>query len=134
MVGLAVQSVSLFCELESAIKQGSSQDRMRTLRQISDLFLDDADRLNEEQIGVFDDVLCLLVEKIESTALAELSKQFAPVETAPIKLVRRLARDDEILVAAPVLSGSKRLSTAELIEIAQTKSQAHLLAISERTT
>jgi len=129
-----VQSNSLISDLETAIRQGSPESRTDTLRQISNLFLQDADRLNEEQIGLFDDVLCLLVEKIESTALAELSKQFAPVETAPIKLVRRLARDEEILIAAPVLSGSKRLSTAELIEIAQTKSQAHLLAISERTT
>jgi uncharacterized protein (DUF2336 family) len=129
-----VQSNSLISDLEVAIKQGSPESRTDTLRQISTLFLQDADRLNEEQIGLFDDVLCLLVEKIESTALAELSKQFAPVETAPIKLVRRLAQDEEILVAAPVLSGSKRLSTAELIEIAKTKSQAHLLAISERAT
>jgi uncharacterized protein (DUF2336 family) len=134
MVGLAVQSVSLISELESAIKQGSSEDRTRTLRQISDLFLDDADRLNEEQIGVFDDVLCLLVEKIEKTALVELGKRFAPVDTAPLKLIRRLAKDEEIAVAAPVLSGSRRLSTADLIEVAQTKSQAHLLAISERPT
>jgi uncharacterized protein (DUF2336 family) len=127
-----VQSNSLIADLETAIKQGSPESRAQTLRQISTLFLRDADRLNEEQIGVFDDVLCLMVERIEKTALAELSKQLAPVDTAPIKVVRRLARDEEIAIAAPVLSGSKRLSTAELIEIAKTKSQAHLLAISER--
>jgi Uncharacterised protein conserved in bacteria (DUF2336) len=86
------------------------------------------------RIGVFDDVLCLLVEKIEKTALIELGKRLAPVDTAPLKLIKRLARDEEIAVAAPVLSGSRRLSTADLIEIAQTKSHAHLLAISGRAT
>ncbi|MGA2944075.1 MAG: DUF2336 domain-containing protein [Xanthobacteraceae bacterium] len=127
-------SVSIIDELETAIKEGSSEDRTRTLRQISDLFLHDANRLNDEQIGVFDDVLCLLVEKIEKTALVELGTRLAPVDTAPIKLIKRLARDEEIAIAAPVLSGSRRLSTADLIEIAQTKSQAHLLAISGRPT
>jgi len=129
-----VQSASVIDELESAIRHGSSEDRTRTLRQISDLFLYDANRLNDEQIGVFDDVLCLLVEKIEKTALVELGQRLAPVDTAPLKLIKRLARDEEIAVAAPVLSGSRRLSTADLIEIAQTKSQAHLLAISGRAT
>ena len=129
-----MQSASVIDELESAIRHGSSEDRTRTLRQISDLFLYDANRLNDEQIGVFDDVLCLLVEKIEKTALVELGQRLAPVDTAPLKLIKRLARDEEIAVAAPVLSGSRRLSTADLIEIAQTKSQAHLLAISGRAT
>ena len=129
-----MQSISVIDELELAIKSGSSVDRTRTLRQISDLFLRDANRLNEEQIGVFDDVLCLLVEKIEKTALVELGQRLAPVDTAPLKLIKRLAQDEEIAVAAPVLSGSRRLSTADLVEIAKTKSQAHLLAISERAT
>ncbi|HEX3503514.1 MAG TPA: DUF2336 domain-containing protein [Xanthobacteraceae bacterium] len=105
---------------------------MSTLRRITDLFLHDAGRLNDEQIRVFDDVLCLLVEKIEKTALAELGTRLAPVNMAPLQLVKRLARDEEITVAAPVLKDSKRLSAADLVDIAQTRSQAHLLAISER--
>jgi uncharacterized protein (DUF2336 family) len=129
-----MQSPSVIDELESAIKRGSAEDRTRTLRQISDLFLKDADRLNDEQIAVFDDVLYLLVEKIEKRALVELGSRLAPVDTAPPKLIKRLARDKEIAVAAPVLSSSQRLSTADLIEIAKTQSQAHLLAISGRAT
>jgi len=46
--------------------------------------------------------------------------------------VRRLARHDDIAVAEPILTQSKRLSDSDLIEIAQTKTQAHLLAISGR--
>lgn len=128
------QQLSLIDDLETAIKQGDPGNRVQTLRRITDLFLHDADRLNDEQIGVFDDVLCLLAEKIEKTALVELGQRLAPVDMAPIRVVKRLARDDEIQVAAPVLTGSRRLSTADLVEIAQTKSQAHLLAISERPT
>ena len=129
-----MQHISLIDELESSIKAGDAQGRVKTLRQITDLFLHDANRLNDEQISVFDDVLCLLAEKIEKTALVELGNRLAPVDMAPIKLIRRLARDEAIEVAAPVLTGSRRLTTADLVEIVQTKSQAHLLAISERNT
>lgn len=129
-----MQQVSLIDDLETAIKQGNPESRVQTLRRITDLFLHDANRLNDEQISVFDDVLCLLAEKIEKTALVELGCRLAPIDMSPIKVIRRLARDDEIEVAKPVLSGSKRLSTADLVEIVKTKSQAHLLAISERTT
>jgi uncharacterized protein (DUF2336 family) len=128
------EQLSLIDDLESAIKQGSSESRVQTLRRITDLFLHDANRLSDEQISVFDDVLCLLAEKIEKTALVELGSRLAPVDMAPIRVIKRLARDDEIQVAAPVLSGSRRLSTTDLVEIVQTKSQAHLLAISARTT
>lgn len=129
-----MQQLSLIDDLEIAIRQGNPASRVETLRRITDLFLHDADRLNDEQISVFDDVLCLLAEKIEKTALVELGSRLAPVDMSPIKVVRRLARDDQIEVAAPVLIGSRRLSTADLVEIVKTKSQDHLLAISERTT
>jgi uncharacterized protein (DUF2336 family) len=46
--------------------------------------------------------------------------------------VRRLARDDDIAVAEPILAQSSRLSDGDLIEIASTKTQGHLLAISAR--
>lgn len=129
-----MQQLSLIDELESAVRTGSPENRVNTLRRVTDLFLQDAHRLNDEQIGVFDDVLCRLTAKIEKTALAELGKRLGPVDTAPIGVIRQLASHDEIDVAAPVLTGSKRLSTSDLVEMAQSKSQAHLLAISQRAT
>ena len=129
-----MQHVSLIDELESAVKGGSAENRINTLRRVTDLFLHDANRLNDEQIRVFDDVLCHLAAKIEKTALAELGKRLAPVDTAPIGVIKRLAHDDDIAVAAPVLTGSKRLTASDLVELAQTKSPAHLLAISQRDT
>ncbi len=123
---------SLIEELEAAIKDGSQEKRVGTLRRITDLFLHDANRLTEEQISVFDDVLCQIIDRIEKTALAELGKRLAPVDNAPVEVVRRLANDDEISVAAPILTDSRRLPVSDLIEIARTKGQAHLLAISER--
>ncbi len=123
---------SLLVELEDAIKNGSREKRVETLRRVTDLFVRDADRFNEAQIGVFDDVLTQLIKRMESKALAELSARLAPIDNSPTEVIRQLARDDEIAVAAPVLRQSARLTKDDLLEITQTKSQAHLLAISGR--
>jgi uncharacterized protein (DUF2336 family) len=126
------KSETLIAELEWAVRRGTPEKRVDTLRQVTDLFLNDSDRLSDEQIKVFDDVLGLLINRIESKALAELSRRLAPVDNAPIDVIRRLAHNDEIIVAGPVLAESRRLSSADLAEIAGTQSQAHLLAISGR--
>lgn len=123
---------SLIVELESAIQSGSKERRVDTLRRVTDLFLVGADRFTDEQIDVFDSVIGHLVQHIEGKALVELSERLAPVENAPLEVVRQLARDEEIAIAAPVLSQSQRLSTQDLIEVAKTKGQEHLLAISSR--
>jgi uncharacterized protein (DUF2336 family) len=125
-------SASLIIELEGAVHSGSAEKRVETLRRVTDLFLGEADRLNDEQISVFDDVLGQLIHRIETKALAELSSRLAPIHNAPIDVIRSLARHDEIIVAGPVLSESARLTSNDLIEIANTKGQSHLLAISGR--
>lgn len=123
---------SLIHELEDAMQSGSSAKRVATLRRITDLFVDSADELEDEQIALFDDVLSRLIEEIGSRARAELSNRMAPIANAPSNLIRRLAKDDGIEVAGPVLSLSERLSEADLIGVAVEKSQEHLLAIAER--
>ena len=53
---------------------------------------------------------------------------------APRALVGQLAREDEILIAGPLLRRSPVIDEAALIEIARIKGQGHLLAMSERPT
>lgn len=52
----------------------------------------------------------------------------------PVKILRLLARDDAIEVAAPVLTQAEELDIGTLIECARTKKQEQLLAISRRKT
>ena len=124
---------SIIAELEDAVRAGSPTKRVETLRQVTDLFLNDGDRLNDEQVQVFDDVLCLLIARVETRAKAELSKRLGPIDYAPFEVIRHLALDDEIEVAGHVLTHSSRLGTDTLVEVATTKGQDHLLAISART-
>ena len=124
---------SIIAELEDAVRNGTSEKRIDTLRQVTNLFLHDAERLSEDQVKVFDDVLCLLVARVESRARAELGTRLALIDHAPFQVIQNLARDDEIAVAGSVLANSSRLRTSDLVEIASTRGQDHLLAISGRT-
>lgn len=128
------QHRSLISELEDAVRRGSQEKRVETLRRVTDLFLGENEQLSEEQIQVFDEVLGHLITRMESKALIELSERLAPINNAPINVVHTLAHDDEIAIAAPVLSLSDRLTTPDLIEIALAKSQSHLLAIAKRSS
>src|SRR5258708_39785627 len=115
------QAVSIIAELEEAVRGGSSAKRVSTLRQVTDLFLHDGERLSEDQVRVFDDVLCHLVARVETRVKAELSTRLAPLEYAPLGVIEQLAWDDEIAVAGTVLSSSTRLTTTTLVDIARTK-------------
>lgn len=126
-------ATSLIPELEDVLQHGSRHKRAAALRRVTALFLDGAGSYNEAHVELFDDVFALLIAEIESKARAELSFCLAPVGNAPIKVLRMLAGDDDIAVAGPVLMLAPRLAEADLIELANTKSQAHLQAISART-
>jgi uncharacterized protein (DUF2336 family) len=132
---------SIADEVEAAISAGSAEKHLETIQRVTDLFLSSADSFNGEQIELFDDVLERLIKTIElraiadvsaRIALAEVSTQLASVSKAPPSVIRRLARHDEIAVAGPVLTESARLTNEDLIEIAETKGEPHLLAISGR--
>ena len=76
-------------------------------------------QLSNEQISAFDDVLAHLIARVETKARAELAGRLAPIAQAPNDFIQRLAHDDEIAVAGPVLTQSPRLSTSDLVSIAQ---------------
>ncbi len=126
-------AASLIPELEEVLQHGSREKRADTLKRITSLFVDGASNYNEEHVRLFDDVFGLLIAEIEAKARAELSEKLAPVENAPVTVMRRLAQDDDITVAGPVLMRSGRLDETALVNIAKSKGQAHLLAISGRS-
>jgi uncharacterized protein (DUF2336 family) len=133
--------LSIVDEVEAAISVGSAEKRLETIKRVTDLFLLSASDFNSEQIELFDNVLERLIKTIEiraiadlsaRIALAEMSAQLAPVSHAPPSVVRRLARNDAIVIAGPVLKESARLNAEDLVEIAKTKGEQHLLAIAGR--
>ena len=125
-------TASLLDELQNTLAHGTVARRVETLRRVTDLFINNSVDYSDAQIAVFDDVFACLIAQLESSAKVLLAERLAPLATAPPGVVRTLAFDDLIEVAAPVLSQSERLDDRVLIENARTKSQAHLLAISVR--
>ena len=132
---------SIVDEVEQAVHLGSAEKSLETVKRVTELFLASAGSFNSEQIELFDSVLERLIKTIEIRAIADVSARIALAETslqlagiaqAPPTVIRRLARNDEITVAGPVLTESSRLSAEDLVEIAKTKSEQHLLAISGR--
>src|SRR5258708_26600840 len=117
-------------ESASAAKGDSPQHEV--LKQVTGLFLANAGRLKESQIGAFDGLLVPLIERMDAATLVPLSEALSATEFAPGETIRRLAFHDDALVAGPVLRNSNRLSEKDLLEIANTLSQQHLLAISCR--
>ena len=124
---------SVLDELESALQSGAMGRRTTVLRQITDLFTSGAENFSQQQIALFDDVMSHLVSHIESRALVELSSRIAPVANAPARVIRRLAADDAIEVAGPVLAQSEQLTRDDLVEIAKKSGQAHLMKIASRS-
>src|SRR5262245_45880269 len=128
----APECSSILDELEASLAAGDVNHRLKVLHRVTDLFVAGASRYSGTEIELFDDVLMRLVAEIEMEARARLSRRLAPLSNAPPRVIRRLAFDDAIRVAGPVLISSPQLSDADLIENANTKSQDHLHAIAQR--
>jgi len=138
---MSTAGLSIIDEVESAIRAGSPEKGLATARRVTDLFLASAGSFDDEQIALFDEVLDRLIGTIElraladigsRIALAEISAQLAPVAQAPPSVIRRLASNDEIRIAGPVLQESARLDDGELVKIASSKGEPHLLAMAGR--
>ena len=127
-----MRALSLIDELQAALTSGTDERRIEMLTRITTLFVGGAARYSEEQIGVFDDVMVRLVGTVEAESRAKLAHSLAPIMNAPPSVVHMLAFDDDIEVARPILVQSERLDEQALIANADSKSQQHLFAITQR--
>jgi uncharacterized protein (DUF2336 family) len=126
------ESRSFLDDLEEAVVRGTPESRARALWHTTDLMI--AGRFSEDEIWTFGEVVTRLADEIEVAARTQLSERLARFDHAPVNIIHKLAFDDAIEVAGPVLRESKRLETYALVANACTKSQAHMLSISKRET
>jgi len=123
---------SLIPGLDELVRSGDPKRRAEAARRISELFVQGAASFQSDHVDLFDGILISLVPDTELAAQAELAERLSVVANAPPGLVRRLAREDEIMVAGPLLRRSPVVDERTLIEIAGSGGQGHLLAMSER--
>lgn len=126
------QQNAIISELEEALSDSSADRRIKTLRRVTDLFVFGSAHFSTDHVTLFDGVFSHMIANVELSAREALAQRLAPVVNAPPNAIRKLAFDDEITVAGPVLEQSPQLENVALIENASTKSQKHLLAISKR--
>jgi len=125
-------ATSLVPGLDEIVKHGDPARRSEAARRIAELFLQDAAKLKPRHVELFDGLLLDLIPFTEMIARAELAERLSLLANAPRMLIGQLARENEILVAAPVLRRSPVLEEEVLLDIARLKGQGHLLAMSER--
>jgi hypothetical protein len=121
---------SFLRDLDRAVSQGTDESRMRALWHTTDLMI--TGRYSDDEIWTFGEVIGRLADEIEVAARAQLARRLARVDNAPVNIIHKLAFDDSIDVAGPILQQSERLEPYALVANACTKSQPHLLAISKR--
>jgi uncharacterized protein (DUF2336 family) len=124
------QAKSFLRDLDEAVSRGTPESRARALWHTTDLMV--TGRYSEDEIWTFGEVIGRLADEIEVTARVQLAKRLARFDGAPVNIVHKLAFDDSIEVARPILLESAKLEPYALVANVCTKSQSHLLAISQR--
>src|SRR6476646_5684789 len=103
--------VSYLEELDDAIRSGTPESRERALWHATDLLM--VGRYTDEEIWVFGEVIGRLASEID---------------LAPGQLLDKLASDQTIEEAGPVLRYAERIDIRTLLKSANTQGQQHLLA------
>ena len=126
------EASSFLRDLDEAVARGTPESRSRALWHTTDLLI--TGRYSDDEIWTFGEVIGRLADEIEVAARVQLARRLARFDNAPVNIIHKLAFDDSIEVAGPILLESERLESYALVANVCTKSQSHLLAISKRKT
>src|SRR4029079_18252112 len=105
--------MSVLQELNDAISKGTAESRVKACVHATDMLI--MGRYTESEIWIFGEVIGRLSEEIELAARSQLAKRRARSDKAPIQMVNKLASDDSIDVAGPILRYSERLTNQVLV-------------------
>jgi hypothetical protein len=131
---MGVQVRQLLDEMTRSLATSNLAGRDAMLVQLADLFAGVSHLLDRQGLDTFDTLFVSLAPACSAGARGQLSERVAPDARAPARLIRRLAFDDDIIVARPVLKLSPLLLDDDLLALATVKSLDHLLAIAERAS
>jgi len=120
--------------MELLQKVSSAQDnneRRQLAREVVRLFFYVGSDTSHGQKDAFGDVLCRLLSDMAQSMRIELATNVCDQTNAPTQLIKALAKC-ELEVAEPVLKRSPLLKDEDLVEVANSSSTEHRLAISKR--
>jgi uncharacterized protein (DUF2336 family) len=125
---------ALIEKVESFVQKAPAAERDAILVKVAHYYSHTSTQHPQDDVERFGELLEEFADLIESVALAKVSFYLAGVPNAPAGLVGRLAEHEDIVISGPLLAHSAILTEPALVSIARSRSQAHLLAISERQT
>ncbi|MEM9631393.1 MAG: DUF2336 domain-containing protein [Pseudomonadota bacterium] len=118
-------------DLLSLAKDSTPEKRHQLVEHVTELFVTGADSYQTEEITLFNTVLESMLPTMEPEQKKEVSEQLAPIDSTSHKVASTLARE-EIDIARPMLTSSNALKSEDILQLAKTMGQGHLLAISKR--
>lgn len=117
----------------SDIEQIEKDRSQIVICKIIDYFVDKANILKSDHVGVFDTILSNHLEKIDVKPRIYISEQISNVKNAPYGVLKKLAFDKDINIAKPILVNSQSLLDVDLIDIIKSRGQDHIQAIAKRS-
>jgi uncharacterized protein DUF2336 len=126
--------VALHQELTKIAAERSPEKRLELLHKVTDLYLDGVDTNSNSETYLFNEIMEKIVDQFSRDFKKQVSSSLAILPDFPTNIVRKLADDEDIEVARPVLRNAFSLTDDDLVKLAQRGSQAHLAAIAGRAT
>jgi uncharacterized protein (DUF2336 family) len=123
---------SVIQTLEGALASADPARREAVLSHVTDMFVSGSGHYSPIQVELFDQVFLKLSRDIELRARRRLAERLATAEHVPAATVHELAHDPSAEVAAPILRNVLQLDDSDIIAVASSGSDDHLLAISGR--
>ena len=128
-----MQAELMFTELKYLAEERSPEKRLDLLHKITDLFFAAIDMHSEAETPLFNEVIERVVDQISHDARIDVATNLATLPGFPLPVVRKLACNDDIEIARPVIRGALGLTDLDLVDIGRRASDQHLDAIAGRT-
>jgi hypothetical protein len=130
---MANSPADILAELEEVVATYPPHRCARILAGMVQLLTGSRGQCRELLVNVVDGVLLRLTERVEASALVQLSTALAELDIAPPETLWRLASHDSPDVACPVLLKSRALSAADLEAVIDSRGEWHRRAIAARS-
>ncbi len=130
---LNTASKKLAKELVQLAAEQSSDKRLKLLRHITDAYLVSDEQSFPAAHYLFDELVARILEAIGVHDRAQASTHFSAMAKIPNSMAHRLATDEDINVASPMVENYHGLSEETLLAVATKGSQDHLRSIANRS-
>jgi Uncharacterised protein conserved in bacteria (DUF2336) len=121
-------------QLTKLAVERSPEKRLELLHKVTDLYFEGVGEHTTSESYLFNEIMERIVDMFSRDMKREVSASLAILPDFPGTIVRKLADDEDVEVARPVLRSALSLTEDDLVRLAQRGSQAHLTAIAGRAT